>query len=101
MAWRDVEEHLLYGWFEEEHGDGEAYRWAGGHSAVMVRVTQVTDSAFLRYRMAPSPAGEVRLSIRPRLRASRVVEPSIWAWCGLARGQAVRSPRPRRLRRVV
>jgi hypothetical protein len=65
MASSNVEEHLLYGWFEGEYGDGRAYRWAGEHSAVMVRVEQVTSSAFLSYRTAPAPAGEASVSVRP------------------------------------
>jgi GT2 family glycosyltransferase len=64
MASPEVEEQLISGWFEAEQSSGRNYRWATGHAALLVRLTERTTSARIRYRFPPGPTGGVRLSVR-------------------------------------
>jgi hypothetical protein len=72
MAWGDVVEQLLYGWFEAEHGDGRNYRWGAGRAAAVVRAPDRTSEASMTFRMAPGPIGGVNVSLS-RLDSSAAV----------------------------
>lgn len=65
MASQAVEEQLVRGWLEAEHGPGGAYRWASGRAGIMVRLAEPATSARLSYRMPPGPIGGVSVSARP------------------------------------
>jgi len=64
MASQAVEEQLVRGWLEAEHGPGGAYRWASGHASAIVRVGRDASALRLTYRMPPGRTGTVTVSLR-------------------------------------
>jgi len=64
MAATAVEDQLLTGWFQHEHQDGRSYRWATGHSAVIVRVAEAIHGLRMSYRLPPGSIGVLRISVR-------------------------------------
>jgi GT2 family glycosyltransferase len=63
MSSTGVEEHLVSGWFEGEQSAGRSYRWATGHAAVVVRLSEDVTGARMTYCLPPAPIGELTISI--------------------------------------
>jgi GT2 family glycosyltransferase len=78
MASPNVDGQLVNGWFEPEQGDGRSYRWATGHAAAVVRLTESASRARLSYRLPPVPSG-VKLMVCPLDRQMPVCSTQI-AW---------------------
>lgn len=65
MASPAVDEQLVSGWFEAEQSAGRSYRWATGHAAAVVRLTESASSACLSYCLPPSPIEGLTITLSP------------------------------------
>ena len=65
MATPAIEKQLVSGWFEAEQSPVRSYRWAGGHAAAVVRLTESTSSARLSYCLPPGPIGGLTITVCP------------------------------------
>jgi GT2 family glycosyltransferase len=64
MSSPNVEAQLVQGWFEPEQSADRSYRWATGHAAAVVRLTESASSARLTYRLPPF-ASAVNVALYP------------------------------------
>jgi GT2 family glycosyltransferase len=64
MASPNLEEQLVQGWFEPEQSADRHYRWATGHAAAVVRLTESASGARLAYRLSPHPSA-VNVALYP------------------------------------
>jgi GT2 family glycosyltransferase len=64
MASPAVEEQLVNGWFEPERSPARGYRWASGHAAAVVRLSESASSARLSYCLPPADIGGLNLTLR-------------------------------------
>jgi GT2 family glycosyltransferase len=61
-----LEEQLVSGWFEAEHGEGRSYRWAGANARALVRLEWRARAARIIWREAPGGGAGVRLAVQAR-----------------------------------
>jgi GT2 family glycosyltransferase len=64
MASPAVEEQLVNGWFEPEQSPARSYRWASGHAAAVVRLSESASGARLSYCLPPADIGGLNLTLR-------------------------------------
>ncbi len=63
MASPAVEDQLVSGWFEPEHGGARAYRWAGRAGHTLVRLEEPATRIRIAYRLPPGPAGRLTITM--------------------------------------